>query len=67
MFEAGKSFTESVLQGREWLQRVYIFVAVDCWKSNVKKWKNVSILLVEMERESVLSGSYNGKRMSVGR
>ena len=41
-------------------------MAVDCWKSNVNKRKSVLTLLVE-ESESVLSGSYNGKRMSVGR
>ena len=55
MFEAGKSLTERVEQGREWLQRVYIFVAVDCWKSNVKKRKSVLTLLVEMERVRVFS------------
>ena len=55
VFEAGKSLTERVEQGREWLQRVYIFMAVDCWKSNVKKGKSVLILLVEMERVRVFS------------
>ena len=42
-------------KGREWLQRVYIFVAVDCWKSNVKKRKSVLTLLVKMERVRVFS------------
>ena len=36
IFEAGASRIEKVEQGRKWLQRVYIFVEVDCWKSNVK-------------------------------
>ena len=55
MFDAGKSLTEKVQQRREWLHGVYILVAVDCWKSNVKKWKSVLTLLVEMERVRVLS------------
>ena len=55
VFEAGKSITERVLQGSELLQRVYIFVAVDSWKSNVKKRKSVLTLLVKMERVRVFS------------
>ena len=30
MFEAGKSLTEKVYRGREWLHGVYIFVGVGC-------------------------------------
>ena len=34
---------------------IFIFMAVDCWKSNVKKKKSVLTLLVEMERVRVFS------------
>ena len=59
VFEAGKSLTEKVRQGREWLHGVHIFVAVECWKSNVKKC--VDSEGRNGESESVLSGSHNGK------
>ena len=55
MFGAGKNLTEKVYQGREWLHGVYIFVAADCWNSNVKKRKSMLTLLVEMERVRVFS------------
>ena len=55
VFEAGKSLTDKVWRGREWLQKVSLFVAVYCWKSNVKKRKSVLTLLVEIKRVSVFS------------
>ena len=63
LLKAWKSLTKKVYRGREWLQRVYIFVVVDCWKSNVKKRNGVLTLLVEMERVRVLSLEVTKERM----
>ena len=55
-----KSHRQSIT--REWLQKVSIFVAVDCGKSNVKRGR-VCWLLVEIERVRVFSLEVTLERM----